>query len=538
MSFGRFWTVLTAALCALSISASTPKLASAQSAAPASQPIGLTLDEAIQIALVKNYAIRNARLDVDEASSLVKEGWGQVFPQVSLSSGYTRNIKTANPFAGSDAGGFFQSLGFIDWLAFNERARTDADASTNPITVEEFFLRQSQGLQNAGIQPADTDNPFGIPNQFRTGISVSQKVFDIRTFWGVAGATKYLRSAREAGANRQEQLIIDEVRRQYYQALLAGANKRVVAQSVARTAVTAKEAALRVARGVAPKFQRLSAEVELANLETQLISTSSDSDAALDQLKFTLGIPVSQPIVLTTNLEPNLDATLHTVSLEEALQTALQHRPDVEQSNLNLELEDIQWKVARAEYFPTLDAIADFAYIGNVPDNRTSTITDPADPFSFSSTTNDFFSDDYWDFTASVGLSLSWTIFDGFQRHQRVQQRVIATERAQIAQEQLLNSIRLEVEQALRDVRTAQLRIASQEKNVERAELNYEYASARLREGVASPLDEREASELLDQSRLGYLQAVFDYNTALSRLETATGTVSLTEAAQSQLTMR
>ena len=60
---------------------------------------------------------------------------------------------------------------------------------------------------------------------------------------------------------------------------------------------------------------------------------------------------------------------------------------------------------------------------------------------------------------------------------------------------------------------------------MERAELSYEYASARLREGVASPLDEREASELLDQSRLSYLQAVFDYNVALSRLETATGAV-------------
>ncbi|MDX1429857.1 MAG: TolC family protein, partial [Rhodothermales bacterium] len=478
------------------------------------------------------------RLDIEEASSLVKEGWGQVFPQVSLNSGYTRNIKTANPFAGSDAGGFFQSLGFIDWLAFNERARTDSDPGTNPISVEEFFIRQSQGLQEAGIRPADSDNPFGIPNQFRAGVSVTQKVFDIRTFWGVAGAQKYLRAAREAGANREEQLTIDQVRRQYYQALLAGASKRVVAQSVDRTRATANEAALRVARGVAPKFQRLSAEVELANLETQLISASSDADAALDQLKFTLGIPVSQPIVLTTNLEPEDDAVLHTVGFDQALESALRNRPDVIQSNLSLELEDIQWKVARAEYFPTLDAIADFGYIGNVPDDRTITVTNPSDPFSFSSATRDFFSDSYWDFTASVGLSLSWTVFDGFQRKQRVQQRVISTQRAELQREQLINAVRLEVEQAMRDVRTARLRIASQEKNVERAELNYEYASARLREGVASPLDEREASELLDQSRLGYLQAVFDYNSALSRLELATGTVKLADAPASSFTMR
>ncbi len=499
---------------------------SAQS--PRATPVGLTLEEAIEIALVRNYLVRSTRLDVEEAGALVKEGWGQVFPQVSLNTSYTRNLKTANPFAGSQAGGLFQSLGFIDWLAFNERARTDDDVTTSPISLDEFFERQQAGLDAAGIVLSDSDNPFAIPNQFRSGVSVSQKIFDIRTFWGVAGAQKYLRAAREAGVERQEQLLIDQVRREYYQALLADANKRVVAQSVERTRRTATEAAQRVARGVAPKYQRLSAEVELANLETQLISASGQSDAALDQLKFTLGVPVEQPIVLTTGLTPADDAVLHTVATDNVIAAAVDHRPDVRLANINVELQRIQGKVARADYFPNLDAFADVSYIGNVPDERTFTISSASDPFSFSRGQNDFFSDEYWDLTASVGLSLTWTIFDGFQRRQRVQQRAIATEKAEIAHEQLVNSVRLEVEQALRDVRTARLRIASQEKNVQRAELNYDYASARLREGVASPLEEREASELLDQSRLSYLQAVFDFNSALSRLEAATGTVKLT----------
>ncbi len=513
------WTLACAAVVCL--------IAQPTAAQSGPQPVGLTLDEAIEIALIRNYMVRTVRLDVDEASALVKEGWGQVFPQVSFNTSYTRNLKTANPFAGSQAGGLFQSLGFLDWLAFNERARTDDDGTTNPISLEEFFERQQAGLDAAGIVISDSDNPFAIPNQFRSGFSVTQKIFDIRTFWGVAGAQKYLRAAREAGVEREEQILIDRVRREYYQALLADANKRVVAQSVERTGRTAIEAAQRVARGVAPKYQRLSAEVELANLETQLISASGQSDAALDQLKFTLGVPVEQPIVLTTTLTPADEAVLHTVATDNVIAAAAEHRPDLRQSDINIELQRIQGKVARAEYFPSLDAFADVSYVGNVPDERTFTISNSSDPFSFTRGQNDFFADEYWDLTASVGLSLTWTIFDGFQRRQRVQQRALAIEKAEIAHEQLVNAVRLEVEQALREVRTARLRIASQEKNVQRAELNYEYASARLREGVASPLEEREASGLLDQSRLSYLQAVFDFNSALSRLEVATGTVRL-----------
>jgi outer membrane protein TolC len=489
-------------------------------------PASITLDEAIQIALVRNYMIRDARLDVANARSLVREGWGQIFPQVSFNSSYTRNIKSANPFAGSDAGGFFESLGFLDWLAFNERARTDSDPSSAPISVEEFFVRRAAGLDAAGIQISDSDNPFAIPNQFRTGVSVTQKVFDIRTFWGVAGAQKYLEELNQAGVRRQEQLLIDTVRRQYYQALLADASQRVVSQSVARTRKTADEAALRVARGVAPKFQRLSAEVELANLETQLIGATGAADSALDQLKFTLGIPVNQSIRLATPLEPVENPSLRAAGPDGALDLALRSRPDILQAEINVELQNIQRKVARADYFPFLDVFGDVSYVGNVPDNRTSILSDPEDPFAFSARENEFFSDGYWDMTASVGFTLSWTIFDGAQRRQRVQQRVIEMDRAKIARQQIAEAVRLEVETALRDVRTAQLRILSQEKNVERAELNYEYASARLREGVASPLDEREASELLDQSRLSYLRAVHDYNVALSQLETATGATS------------
>ena len=139
--------------------------------------------------------------------------------------------------------------------------------------------------------------------------------------------------------------------------------------------------------------------------------------------------------------------------------------------------------------------------------------------------TTGFFSDSYWQPNVAVGARLSWNIFSGFRTSAQVQQRRIETEKARIDLELLLDGIRFEVSVALRNAQAAQLQILSQQQNVDRAELNYQFADTRLDEGVATPIEVREASDLLDQSRLGYLQAIRDYRTAVASLEVALGSI-------------
>ena len=88
---------------------------------------------------------------------------------------------------------------------------------------------------------------------------------------------------------------------------------------------------------------------------------------------------------------------------------------------------------------------------------------------------------------------------------------------------QLSQGVRMEVAAAMRALATAREQMASQGRNVENAELNYTFASRRLAEGVATPLEERDASDQLDQSRINYLQAAHDYLVARSAYETAVG---------------
>jgi outer membrane protein TolC len=492
-----------------------------------SRALPLSLDEAIQIALERNYTVRTAALDVANATAQVREAWGQLLPSADVSSSYTRNVVQANPFAGSDAGGLFGALGSIDWLAYNEAARTDDDPATEPISLGEFRQRQARGYEDAGLTlGGGGDNPFGVDNQFQNSLSISQTLYNGSAFAAIKGAQS-LKDINQAALTQQQQEAITQTRQAYYDALLAQQQVEVVRASVARTQETLTETARRVAQGVLPKFERLTAEVEVSNQQTQLIEVQNAAELARDNLLFLLGLPVTETIALVTDLDLPDDTFLETVSFEDAVATALERRPDLEQARLAIDLQEVQRNITKAGYLPSLSAFANFNYIGNVPDNRTSVLqgADPDDPFAVTSTTSGFFSGDYWNPSVAVGVSLNWNLFDGFQTSYRVQQNTIAVQQAEIQLEQAVQAAVLDVERAMRNLASARQRITGQERTVETAEVAYDFALDRLRVGMATQVDVRLASTQLDQAQLSLLQAVRDYLVARSDLQRAVGVV-------------
>jgi len=237
-----------------------------------------------------------------------------------------------------------------------------------------------------------------------------------------------------------------------------------------------------------------------------------------------LGLPIDTPVSLRGSVEDLPDAIdFRQVSIDDIISRAVRNRPDLRQAALAIELNEIQRSITRGQRLPTVRAFANLNYVGTVPDNRQLVRSDPDDPFGFEVENRGFFDSSFWDPALNVGISLSWDIFTGGQTSAQLQRNAIEIRRAEVQRDELEQAIVLEVERAVRNLRTAEQRIQSQERNVETAELNYEFAVQRLDEGVARPIEEREASQQLDESRLNYLQALYDYAIALSELGTAIG---------------
>ena len=482
----------------------------------------MTLTEAVEIALARSYAIRLARIELDAAGTRIEEAWSSVYPRVDLTGQYTRNLEQPDPFAGSDAGGFFEQLGAIGWLFFNNQAGADGDPNTNPISLAEFRGRQADGLRAAGI---DTSNGglFFVPNSFVASARVSQVIYDGAAFAAIRAAEAY-RELSEAGIQTAIQDVVAQVTQAYLGAQLATAAAEVTAKAVERAGQTVEDVKRYVAQGVLPRFAQLSAEVELANLETQLIEARAAADDAIDGLALLLDAPPGQRLALRTPLGPGPDQASPAPAPDAAMAVAEQQRPEVRALGLTAGLREVEVKLAESAFSPTLSGFFNFGWIGNVPDDREQVISDSMDPFAFTREELGFFDDQYWSSQVNIGLLLQWNIFDGWATTQRAERARIEVRRAKTQLGQLRRAIRTEIETALRRIETASRRFETQSQNIERAELNYGQTRARVNEGVATPTELREASQQLDLSRLGRLRAVHDFAVAWTQYEIAVGT--------------
>ncbi len=488
--------------------------------------VRVTLEEAIEIALIKNYQLQAVRIAEEDFQLQVKSGFSIAYPTIEGVSSYTRNIKDANPFAGSSAGDFFSGFAFIEWLGYNETVRTDGLSATNPITFAEFADRQQRGLNAAGIIPAESgDNPFSVANQYLNSLTATYEIFNGPnwiTLFQKSGIRTRLKQVTKA-TERQEQVVIGQVREAFYAALLADEEARVAAQSVARTEASRNETALRVSSGILPKIDRLTMDVELVNQESNLVQAQTKASNSLDQLKYLLGMPLEQELILNGKLEVQDPSSYLSLAGIDLFEQASLSRPDHEEARLAHTFARNRFRASKASRLPVLEVFATFNYSGRVPDNRTFTVSDPTNPFSFTQQSNTYFSKAYWQSAFNVGLNLTWTIFNGFGRRNSIAQAEVVARQAALNIDLLNASTKSEINTAMRSLETAYHQIKHQEANVANAELNYEYTLARVNEGVANTLQLRTASTQLDTSRLNYLRSIHNFLTSRSQLEVALG---------------
>ena len=446
-----------------------------------------------------------------------------MWPQIDGTASYTRNLEVPNPFAGSGAGGFFSGFDAIGWLAFNEDQRQDDDPTTNGISFAEYQQRTNDGLAAAGVVIDPDANPFLVENQINLGLTVRQVLYDGAVFAGLRG-TDILEETAKVGVDAEAHRTVQNTAAAFYGALLAARQTEILTKSVSRTQTTVDETKKRVEQGVVPRFQLLTAEVELANLQTELARAKNAAARSIDDLRLVLGLPPGPALQVRGQL------TLDGVAADlpqpsEALEIAFDNRPDFQQARLGVEGGEVQEDATWGEFMPKLNAVANIGLAGSIPDDRSFTVSGVGgDPFAVRVEENGIFSDAFWFSSISVGLTLEWKIFDGFETWNRLKRDRLATERARVDLEEARTAVTVEVQQTIRELETARQQIATQERNRERAELNYEHAQVRVREGVSNQFELRQASEQLDESRFNYLQAVHDFLVARIAYLVAIGT--------------
>lgn len=335
-------------------------------------------------------------------------------------------------------------------------------------------------------------DPIVPPYRWTVGVFLNQVLFD----WGQRQALQRAAERRTDSARFSLEETQNNVRLvvaiAYYNILRA--------QQLLEVAQERREAAaeqLRVARArfeadIVPRFDVIRSEAELANAEQDVIAAQNEIALAEATFNTALGRDVVTPVALEYQPEPVV-----TVSFEQARRMAVENRPQLAAIREEIEAGQAEVRSRRAE---------------NKPQIGFSTAYDRRQATGFAA-----------GYTYNAGLVLTFPFLDSGLTRGRVREA-----QAQIAQdrqilEQARQQLELEIRQAQLDMIEARKRVETAQQELRAAREALRVAEVRYRSGVGTTVEVTDAQLALARAGQNRANAEFDYQTAVSRIEYATG---------------
>jgi outer membrane protein TolC len=379
-----------------------------------------------------------------------------------------------------------QSLGvFLPRLTAAEEAAT----TTDPLNAFGFKLRQ-ETVSQADFAPPTLNDPERITN-FTTRLQVEQPLVNVDGFYERRAASHAVKAAAEQ-TERTREVVTFRVKKGYYGLILAEEQLGVIDAALEAARKNAEQAEALFEEGIITRADVLAARVRVLDLESRRTDAAARRRTAADQLRFLLGMDAPVQIQATDSLTQET-AVIDTVTAASTDQRrsdmqALRHRADAAREQVRA-----RWTA----FVPRLNARGTYAW-----NDDTAFGTDAAG--------------------YTVGASLTWSLFDGFQQIGRAQEAEADLQRAEIALERQSVQNDVEIAKAQRTLNAAKQRIRQAEAAVEQAEESLRIRSDRYAEGLERTSDLLQAEATLAERRLARLQALYQHNVTLYQLELLT----------------
>ncbi len=405
-------------------------------------PEALDLKTAIGFAIDHNFAIRQARERIKQQEGVVIEVSARQIPNVSAGGSYQRNDKE--------------------------------------ITTQ---------------SPASDRN-------WNLNLTATQVLF---AGGGVRSSIKSADLAREAALLDLKSVINEalfSVRAAFFDVLLNREKITVQEQNIELLRQQLKNVTDRFNAGTVSSFDRLQAEVAVANAQVPLITARNDYRLAIESLRQALGFTTNSQEFITRipKFIGTLDYTPASFDLTSAFEAAHNNRPDLQRLAKLTAAGESSVTTARSNYYPNVTAFGGWQL-------RKGPTTRFGD------------SPDGW----VVGLESQWAIFDGRATSGRVAQAKSLLGQTRLAQTQAQLDAEVDVRRAYSSWQEATELADASKKVIEQAEEAVRLATARYDAGTATQLDVLTSQVQLTTARTNQLQAFYTYNISVATLRKAMG---------------
>ncbi len=421
----------------------------------------LTLQGAINTALERNLSVQQASNSVDAARSGQLAAYGAYLPTASASMGWGKSEQRTG-------------------------ATTQFLPDGTPFAV-----------------PASEKTSPGV---YSAGLNLGYTIFDGLGREGSLGRASAQLNAAEMTYSRTKQQIVFSVESSYLGVLRSEQLVKVSAQNLERDRRQLERITEQNKVGAVSIGDVYRQQSQVATDEFNLISAQNAFDKAKADLLALIGLDVNVEFVISDSVVSQQIGALEFAAapvllapFEEARNTALELRPDYRGARENLRSADNGVMSAWGRYLPRVSASAgystnntDFGFLGV---NRTY----------------------QW------GLSLGWTLFDGFATNQTVQTAKAQQRNAELTLQQTERNINVEVKKALLDVEAARKLYEASGKALVSATQDRRVAEEKYNLGSGTLVDLQIANATLVNAEANKINAAYGFITAQRNLEYATG---------------
>lgn len=294
-----------------------------------------------------------------------------------------------------------------------------------------------------------------------------------------------------------EQDLILSVKTRYYGYLAAEQNIGVQEEAVKRSEEQLKLIQSRFELGSAAKSDVLKQRVQYGNDKLNLLQARNSVISTKAALSYTIGLDPTQEHQFSTEYI----VREYTGSLDEAMQYGFAHSPDLLSQEQSIKAAKLRLTSAKTDYLPKFTPSLSYGYGKSWGENDT-----------WSSGT-----------ALTYGFNLSWNIFDGFARERSVTSSRVAFNNARAYAADARNLTASDIKSTYLEIEQLREQKKVSQENVDAATEDLKITQEKYNLGAATILDLLNAQVSLKQAQVSMIQADFDLNLSISRLENSMG---------------
>lgn len=443
--------------------------------AHAQEPVKLSLQEALKMALQNNTNILNSELDLKIAQKKIWEITATGLPHIDVKGTYQHIFKVPTlSFGGTDL-----SLEQIPY-----------DPATGIGTMGDGVVINGQPLYLKSI-PGDPI-PLGTKNSTTFDFTASQLIFSGSYLVGLQASKVYF-GLSEQNAEKARLDVSETVINTYNMIKLAEESRIILKQNLENIEKTLYEVSEMNKQGFVEKTDVDQLELTANTIKNAVNQIDSNLDMGYRLLKIQLGMDETVKVELSDPLET--DESLTTTSMQLVSEPfSLDRNVDFQLIQTSEKAASLELKLAKSGYLPT---IAGFY-------NHSEKINAPAFDFAPRDV---------------VGISLNLPIFSSGERMAGVSQKRFSLEKAQNTRKFVSDNILMQASQYQNDLKLKLEKYQNQKRSKELSDIIYQRTLEKYKQGVASSMDLMTIQNQYLSNLTNYYQSIFDLQSSKSKLE-------------------